>query len=48
MARLIAIDETAEKASEVARRAEQWIVASYVGPVSTFCHKLLRSLKKIA
>jgi alkanesulfonate monooxygenase SsuD/methylene tetrahydromethanopterin reductase-like flavin-dependent oxidoreductase (luciferase family) len=32
MARLIAIDETAEKASEVARRAAQWIVASYVGP----------------
>ena len=32
MARLIAIDETAEKAREVARRAVQWIVASYVGP----------------
>jgi hypothetical protein len=43
MARLIA----AEKASEVARRAAQWIVASYVGPVSTFCYKLLRSFKKI-
>ena len=30
MARLIAIDETAEKAREVARRAAQWTVASYV------------------
>jgi alkanesulfonate monooxygenase SsuD/methylene tetrahydromethanopterin reductase-like flavin-dependent oxidoreductase (luciferase family) len=32
IARLIAIDETVEKAREVARRAAQWIVASYVGP----------------
>jgi alkanesulfonate monooxygenase SsuD/methylene tetrahydromethanopterin reductase-like flavin-dependent oxidoreductase (luciferase family) len=32
MARLIALDETAEKAREVARRASQWIVTSYVGP----------------
>ena len=32
MARLIAIDETAEKAREVARRAAHWTVASYVGP----------------
>jgi alkanesulfonate monooxygenase SsuD/methylene tetrahydromethanopterin reductase-like flavin-dependent oxidoreductase (luciferase family) len=32
MARLIAVDETAEKAREVARRAAQWTVASYVGP----------------
>ena len=31
MARLVAIDETAEKAREVARRAAQWTVASYVG-----------------
>ena len=31
MARLIAIDETAEKAREVARRAANWTVASYVG-----------------
>ena len=31
MARLIAIDETAEKAREVARRAAQWTVDSYVG-----------------
>jgi alkanesulfonate monooxygenase SsuD/methylene tetrahydromethanopterin reductase-like flavin-dependent oxidoreductase (luciferase family) len=31
MARLIAIDETAEKAREVARRAAHWMVASYVG-----------------
>jgi alkanesulfonate monooxygenase SsuD/methylene tetrahydromethanopterin reductase-like flavin-dependent oxidoreductase (luciferase family) len=33
MARLIAIDETASKAREVARRAAQWTIASYVGPV---------------
>ena len=32
MARLIAIDDTAEKAREVARRAVQWTVAAYVGP----------------
>lgn len=32
MARLIAIDETAEKARDVAERAAQWTVASYVGP----------------
>ena len=32
MARLVAIDETAEKAREVAKRAAQWTVASYVGP----------------
>jgi alkanesulfonate monooxygenase SsuD/methylene tetrahydromethanopterin reductase-like flavin-dependent oxidoreductase (luciferase family) len=31
MARLIAIDETAEKAREVAHRAAQWTLASYVG-----------------
>ena len=31
MARLIAIDETAEKARAVARRAAEWTVASYVG-----------------
>jgi alkanesulfonate monooxygenase SsuD/methylene tetrahydromethanopterin reductase-like flavin-dependent oxidoreductase (luciferase family) len=31
MARLIAIDETAEKAREVARRAAEWTVASYIG-----------------
>jgi alkanesulfonate monooxygenase SsuD/methylene tetrahydromethanopterin reductase-like flavin-dependent oxidoreductase (luciferase family) len=31
MARLVAIDETAEKAGEVARRAAQWTVASYAG-----------------
>jgi alkanesulfonate monooxygenase SsuD/methylene tetrahydromethanopterin reductase-like flavin-dependent oxidoreductase (luciferase family) len=31
MARLVAIDETAEKAREVARRAAQWMIASYVG-----------------
>jgi alkanesulfonate monooxygenase SsuD/methylene tetrahydromethanopterin reductase-like flavin-dependent oxidoreductase (luciferase family) len=32
MARLIAIDETAEKARDVARRAAQWTIGSYVGP----------------
>ncbi len=32
MARLIAVDETAEKAREVAQRAAGWMVASYVGP----------------
>jgi alkanesulfonate monooxygenase SsuD/methylene tetrahydromethanopterin reductase-like flavin-dependent oxidoreductase (luciferase family) len=31
MARLIAIDETAAKAREVARRAAQWTIASYIG-----------------
>lgn len=31
MARLIAVDETADKAREVARRAAGWMVASYVG-----------------
>ena len=31
MARLIAIDETAEKAREVARRAAEWMLTSYVG-----------------
>ena len=31
MARLIAIDATAEKAREVARRAAHWTVASYIG-----------------
>jgi alkanesulfonate monooxygenase SsuD/methylene tetrahydromethanopterin reductase-like flavin-dependent oxidoreductase (luciferase family) len=32
MARLIAIDETTEKAREVARRAAQWTLTSYVVP----------------
>jgi alkanesulfonate monooxygenase SsuD/methylene tetrahydromethanopterin reductase-like flavin-dependent oxidoreductase (luciferase family) len=31
MSRLIAIDETAEKAHAVAKRAAEWMVASYVG-----------------
>ncbi len=31
MARLIAVDETADKAREVARRVAEWTVASYVG-----------------
>jgi alkanesulfonate monooxygenase SsuD/methylene tetrahydromethanopterin reductase-like flavin-dependent oxidoreductase (luciferase family) len=32
MARLIAIDETDEKARAVARRVAEWTIASYVGP----------------
>jgi alkanesulfonate monooxygenase SsuD/methylene tetrahydromethanopterin reductase-like flavin-dependent oxidoreductase (luciferase family) len=32
MARLVAIDESADKAREVAKRAAEWTVASYVGP----------------
>ncbi len=32
MARLIAVDETAEKARAVARRVAEWTIASYVGP----------------
>ena len=31
MARLIAVDETADKAREVARRVAEWTIASYVG-----------------
>jgi alkanesulfonate monooxygenase SsuD/methylene tetrahydromethanopterin reductase-like flavin-dependent oxidoreductase (luciferase family) len=34
MARLVAIDDTAEKAREVARRGAQWMVSSYVGNTS--------------
>jgi alkanesulfonate monooxygenase SsuD/methylene tetrahydromethanopterin reductase-like flavin-dependent oxidoreductase (luciferase family) len=32
MSRLVAVDDTAEKAREVARRAAGWMLASYVGP----------------
>jgi alkanesulfonate monooxygenase SsuD/methylene tetrahydromethanopterin reductase-like flavin-dependent oxidoreductase (luciferase family) len=32
MARLVAVDETAEKAREIARRTAKWTVDSYVGP----------------
>lgn len=32
MARLVAVDETAAKAREVARRAAEWTVGAYVGP----------------
>jgi alkanesulfonate monooxygenase SsuD/methylene tetrahydromethanopterin reductase-like flavin-dependent oxidoreductase (luciferase family) len=32
MARLVAVDETPEKARAVARRTAEWTVASYVGP----------------
>ena len=39
MARLIAIDETAEKAREVARRAAKWTIASYVGPAHSGHHR---------
>ena len=31
MARLIAVDETAEKARAVAKRVAEWTIASYVG-----------------
>lgn len=32
MARLVAVEETAERAREVAKRVAEWTVASYVGP----------------
>jgi len=32
MARLVAVDETAEKAREVAKRVAEWTIASYIGP----------------
>jgi alkanesulfonate monooxygenase SsuD/methylene tetrahydromethanopterin reductase-like flavin-dependent oxidoreductase (luciferase family) len=32
MARLVGVDETEEKAREVARRVAEWTIASYVGP----------------
>jgi len=32
MSRLVAVDETAEKARAVARRVAEWTIASYVGP----------------
>ncbi len=35
MARLIAVDETAEKARAVARRVAEWTLESYVGPKHT-------------
>ena len=35
MSRLVAVDETEEKAREVAKRAAGWMVASYVGPQHT-------------
>jgi len=35
MARLIAVDETAEKAHAVARRVAEWTTASYTGPKHT-------------
>ena len=39
MARLVAIDETADRAREVARRAAQWTIASYVGPAHSANHR---------
>jgi alkanesulfonate monooxygenase SsuD/methylene tetrahydromethanopterin reductase-like flavin-dependent oxidoreductase (luciferase family) len=39
MARLIAIDETAEKARDVARRAADWTLTSYVGPSHSTHHR---------
>ena len=35
MARLVAVDETAEKARAVAKRVAEWTIASYVGPKHT-------------
>ena len=35
MARLIAVDETAEKARAVAKRVAEWTIESYVGPRHT-------------
>lgn len=35
MARLIAVDETAEKARAVAKRVAEWTIASYIGPKHT-------------
>lgn len=35
MARLVAVDETAEKARAVAKRAAEWTVAAYIGPQHT-------------
>jgi alkanesulfonate monooxygenase SsuD/methylene tetrahydromethanopterin reductase-like flavin-dependent oxidoreductase (luciferase family) len=35
MSRLVAIDETADKAHAVAKRAAEWMTASYVGPKHT-------------
>jgi len=35
MARLVAVDDTAEKARAVARRVAEWTIASYVGPKHT-------------
>ena len=35
MARLVAVDDTAEKARAVAKRVAEWTIASYVGPKHT-------------
>lgn len=35
MARLVAVEDTAEKARDVAKRVAEWTVASYVGPKHT-------------
>ena len=35
MARLVAVDETAEKARAVAKRVAEWTIATYVGPQHT-------------
>lgn len=43
MARLIAIDETKEKAREVAKRAAEWTVASYVGRAHNNVRQELRT-----
>jgi alkanesulfonate monooxygenase SsuD/methylene tetrahydromethanopterin reductase-like flavin-dependent oxidoreductase (luciferase family) len=39
MSRLVAIDETAEKARAVAKRAAEWMTATYVGPQHGHVHQ---------
>jgi alkanesulfonate monooxygenase SsuD/methylene tetrahydromethanopterin reductase-like flavin-dependent oxidoreductase (luciferase family) len=43
MARLVAVDETAEKARAVAKRVAEWTIASYVGPAHANVRQEARS-----
>lgn len=43
MARLVAVDETAEKARAVAKRVAEWTIASYVGPAHANVRQEVRS-----
>jgi alkanesulfonate monooxygenase SsuD/methylene tetrahydromethanopterin reductase-like flavin-dependent oxidoreductase (luciferase family) len=43
MARLVAVDETAEKARAVAKRVAEWTIASYVGPKHDSVRQEVRS-----